>query len=227
MTSLVLISRRVLPLLWLIAAVTQARTIASADDRFAKWEEAIAAFEAQDQTDPPDKGGVLFVGSSSIRLWDLQKSFPTLNALNRGFGGSKVADSLHFADRIILPYEPRIVVVYAGDNDIAHEVTPCEVHAHFQELVDKIHTRLPDTRIVYLAIKPSLKRWSLVHRVRAANALIRATCVEDQRLVFVDTDQPMIGSEGTPRPELFRDDGLHLNEAGYELWTGLLKPHLQ
>ena len=191
-----------------------------------RWEAAIAAFEEQDRQAPPAPGGIVFVGSSSIRGWDLERSFPELRTLNRGFGGSEVADAVHYADRIILRYEPRIVVVYAGDNDIALGAPPCEVYANFQRLVSVIHERLPATRIVYIAIKPSPKRWGLVHRARAANALIQAACVENDRLSFVDVDTPMIGDDGQPRAELFVDDKLHLSDAGYELWTQLVRPHL-
>ncbi len=213
--------------LWVTVVGSPLLSHARGDDRFAKWEEAIRAFEAQDRESPPRKGGILFIGSSSIRLWDLDAHFPDRKPLNRGFGGSELADSAHFADRIILPYEPRVIVLYAGDNDIAHETTPCEVHADFERFVDRVHTTLPATRIVYIAIKPSLKRWELVHRMRAANALIQATCVENEQLTFVDIDGPMIGTDGTPRAELFQDDGLHLNAEGYELWTKLVRPHLR
>ncbi len=192
-----------------------------------RWESAISEFEAQDRESPPKKGGVLFVGSSSIRLWKLDKHFPDLQPLNRGFGGSEVADSVHFADRIVLPYEPRVIVLYAGDNDIAGGKTPCEVHADYLKFVDVVRQHLPETRIVYVAIKPSINRWALIHQMRATNALVLATCADNEHLEFVDIDTPMIGENGEPRPELFVQDGLHLSEAGYELWTGLVLPHLQ
>lgn len=192
-----------------------------------RWKSAIQAFEQQDRESPPEKGGILFVGSSSIRMWDLNKHFPEHKPLNRGFGGSDVADSVHFADRIVLPYEPRLIVMYAGDNDIAGGKTACEVHADFQRFVGIVHHKLPEARIVYIAIKPSIKRWNLVHRMRAANALIFASCAEDDLLEFVDIDTPMIGKDGRPRPELFVEDGLHLSPAGYALWSELVKPHLQ
>lgn len=191
-----------------------------------RWEAAIQAFEMQDAAHPPKKGGVVFVGSSSIRKWDLAKSFPKLEALNRGFGGSEVADSLQFADRIILIYEPRVVVVYAGDNDVARGKRPQQVRDDFEKLVRKIHTALPETKIVFIAIKPSIARWKLVDTMRAANRLIHELAEADKRLVFVDVDKPMIGGDGKPRRELFARDGLHLSAAGYKLWAGLVEPHL-
>ena len=191
-----------------------------------RWESAIRRFEDADRRQFPPKQGVLFVGSSSIVLWDLQKHFPDLAAINRGFGGSQVSDSVRYAERIVLPYEPKIIVFYAGDNDVAAGKSPEQVSADYKQFVAKVHKRLPQTRIVYVAIKPSIRRWNLVEKMRAANALIRATAEQDERLVFVDIDRPMIGDDGKPRSELLRTDGLHLNDEGYKLWSALVRPHL-
>lgn len=191
-----------------------------------RWESAIQAFEKQDAEQSIPTNGIVFVGSSSIRLWDLKKWFPDRNAINRGFGGSEVADSLAFADRIILKHEPRVVVVYAGDNDIAHGKTPRQVHDDFKQLVELTHGKLPKTKIVYIAVKPSIKRWALVDQVREANRLIAELAGHDERLEFVDIDKPMIGEDGMPRKELFVEDGLHLSDKGYELWTSLVRPQL-
>jgi len=192
-----------------------------------KWEGAIRKFEEQDTKNPPAKGGIVFVGSSSIVGWKLDKHFPDAAALNRGFGGSQMADSVAFVDRLVTKHEPRVVVVYAGDNDIAAGKSPETVLDDYQQFVAAVHKKLPKTRIVYVAIKPSLKRWKLVERIRQANGLIQAEAAKDERLVFVDIDRPMIGSDGKPRAELFKDDGLHLNEAGYKLWSDLVRPHLK
>ena len=192
-----------------------------------RWESAIDAFEKQDTQQAPAKNGIVFVGSSSIRKWNLRKWFPGFDAINRGFGGSEVSDSLAFADRIVIKHEPRIVVVYAGDNDIARDKTPQRVHEDFKQLVDLIHGKLPKTKIVYIGVKPSIKRWALVDQVREANRLITELASRDERLEFVDVDQPMIGPDGRPRKELFVKDGLHLSDEGYALWTALVKPHLR
>ncbi|MCA8996783.1 MAG: acetylxylan esterase [Planctomycetaceae bacterium] len=191
-----------------------------------KWEPTIQKFEQQDAKEPPEKGQVLFVGSSSIRLWDLDKWFPNVDAINRGFGGSEVSDSVYFFDRIVAPYEPRVIVMYAGDNDIAHNESPELVHSDFRAFTGKMKQQLPHARLVYVAIKPSIKRWSLVDQVRAANALIKADCEKDSRLDFLDIDTTMIGEDGQPKPELFVKDGLHLSEDGYKLWSDLLRPLL-
>ena len=191
-----------------------------------RWEAAIQAFEQQDAEQTPPKNGIVFVGSSSIRKWDLKKSFPDLNAINRGFGGSEMSDSVEFADRIVLKHEPRVVVVYAGDNDIAHDKTPQRVRDDFRQLVELIHAKLPKTKIVFIAVKPSIKRWALIDQVRETNRLITGLTALDERLQFVDVDKPMIGSNGLPRKELFVADGLHLSDEGYAIWTSLVMPHL-
>ena len=194
---------------------------------FSRWEKDIAAFERRDRDKPPPKNAVLFVGSSSIRLWDLPKSFAGVEVINRGFGGSHLADVVHFAPRIVLPYDPRLIVLYAGDNDIAAGKTPERVHADFQAFDRTVHKKWPKIRIVYIAIKPSILRWPLIDKIRKANSLIEAECKKSDGLVYLDVVAPMLGKDGKPRPELFRDDGLHPNEKGYALWAELLKPHLE
>ena len=191
-----------------------------------RWEPAIRDFEAREQEEPTAKGGIVFIGSSSIRRWDLEKYFPGLPVTNRGFGGSQIADSTRYADRILLPIEPRVVVLYAGDNDINAGKTPDQVASDYRAFVAKIRAALPRTRIVFIALKPSLRRWKLVGAMRKANETIREITAEDPRLAFVDVDAPMIGSDGRPRPQLFAEDGLHLSAEGYELWASLVLPHL-
>jgi lysophospholipase L1-like esterase len=193
----------------------------------ARWEKDIAAFEQRDREKPPPKNAVVFVGSSSIRLWELAKSFPDVETINRGFGGSQLADSVHFAPRIVLKYEPRLVVLYAGDNDLAAGKTPEQVADDFRAFAATVHKGLPRTRIVYLSIKPSIRRWKLVDKGRRANDLIQAACKQDEGLLYVDVGTPLLGADGKPRPELFREDGLHLNDKGYEVWGSALKPYLK
>jgi lysophospholipase L1-like esterase len=199
------------------------------DDKpaFARWEKAIAAFELHDRNRPPPKHAVLFVGSSSIRLWDLSKSFPDLKAINRGFGGSEIADSVYFAPRIIINYEPRTIVLYAGDNDIAAGKAPERVFADFKAFVKTVRKGLPKTPIAYISIKASIRRWGLIDKIRKANGLIEAYCKDGERLLYIDVVGPMLGKDGKPRPELFAKDGLHLNAKGYALWASILKPHLK
>ncbi|NQU24437.1 MAG: hypothetical protein HQ567_24410 [Candidatus Nealsonbacteria bacterium] len=218
-------NRSTLPVLLIVAATGLLAQAAEKSEN--RWEATIRRFEARDKEAFPPEGGVLFVGSSSIVGWDLKKHFPDLPAINRGFGGSQVADSLHFAERIVLPYRPRVIVLYAGDNDVAAGKSPQQVLADYRALVAKVHAKLPKTRIAFVAVKPSIKRWNLVEKMREANALVQAETEKDERLVFVDVDRPMIGDDGKPRPELFKPDGLHLNEKGYELWSDLVRPYLK
>jgi lysophospholipase L1-like esterase len=191
-----------------------------------RWEPTIAAFEATDRTTPPPKDEIVFVGSSTIRLWDLAKSFPDLKTVNRGFGGSEMDDATRYAERIVVPHQPRVVVVYSGDNDIGGGTTSEQVVVNFERFVRAVHTKLPQTRIVIIGIKPSLLRWTQVDRMRAANAMLRAYCERDDRLAFVDVDQAMLGWDEKPRKELFVSDGLHLTPAGYEILTMLVRPFL-
>ena len=190
------------------------------------WEPAIAAFEASDRTSAPPTGEIVFVGSSSIRLWDVHRSFPDLKIINRGFGGSQLSDAVRYAERIVTPYKPRIVVVYAGDNDIYAGATSEQVAISFEQFVRLVRARVPDVRIVFIGIKPSLQRWDVIERTRLANHLIRAYAEHDDNVAFVDVDQAMLGWDEKPRPELFVADGLHLTPAGYELWSTLLRPLL-
>lgn len=193
-----------------------------------RWEETIKKFEGADSKAPPAAGGALFIGSSSIRMWKLDESFPDhKDTINRGFGGSHMADSTHYAERIAIPYKPRVIFIYAGDNDIAGGKTPERVLSDYQAFVKKLHAVLPDTRIAYIAVKPSIARWKLIDKVRATNALVAKETESDKRLSFIDIDTPMIGEDGKPREELFIKDGLHLSAAGYEIWSDLVRPHLK
>jgi lysophospholipase L1-like esterase len=190
------------------------------------WEAAIAEFEAADRISPPPAGEIVFVGSSTIRLWDVQKYFPGLTVVNRGFGGSRLSDAVRYAERIVIPYKPRIVVVYAGDNDIYAGVTSEQVAINFEQFVRVVRAKLPEVRIVFIGIKPSLQRWGVVERMRLANELIRGFAEHDDNIAFVDVDHAMLGWDETPRHELFVADGLHLTAHGYELWSALLRPLL-
>ena len=193
----------------------------------AKWESEIAAFEKHDRETPPPKHAIVFVGSSSIRKWTtVAEDFPHHRVLNRGFGGSQMADSVHFADRIVLPYEPRFIVVYAGGNDINAHKTAEQVFADFKAFVAKVRAKQPDTPIAYISITGNPKRWSQVEEVKKANALIEAFTKEQPHLQFIDVFHRMLGADGLPRPEIFVEDGLHMNAEGYKLWTEIVGPYL-
>ena len=190
------------------------------------WAKEMAAFEEQDRKAAPAPGGIVVVGSSSIRLWDLAASFPGMRLVNRGFGGSQIVDSVTHVDLLVLKHKPRTVIFYAGDNDIAAGRTPQVVAGDFKAFVGKVRGALPQTRIAFVGIKPSIQRWKLIASVREANALIRRLCESDDRLGFVDVDGPMLGWDEMPRKDLFVEDGLHLSRKGYELWSALVRPYL-
>lgn len=192
-----------------------------------RWKPQMEKFAEMDREKPVKPGQVIFVGSSSIRMWDLKKSFPEIDAVNRGFGGSRLEDSVYYADQIVLPYKPRTVVLYAGDNDVAAGYTPEQILEDFQEFVAKIRAELPETKILYIAVKPSISRWKLIDDVRATNRLIQAECEKLDNCEFIDIDAPMLGEDGKPRKELFLKDNLHLSEEGYRVWVKAIKPHLK
>jgi lysophospholipase L1-like esterase len=193
-----------------------------------RWEKDIGTFEAQDRTNPPPKNAVLFIGSSSIRLWKtLAQDFPELKVINRGFGGSQIADSVSFVDRIVVPYRPARIVMYAGGNDINAGKTPEEVARDFKEFVAKVHAKLPETRIAYVSIAPNPARWAQVERVKRANELIREFTGTDKRLQFIDVFRHMLGEDGKPLPEIFVEDRLHMNEKGYAIWRRVVEPALK
>jgi lysophospholipase L1-like esterase len=191
-----------------------------------RWESAIAKFAEQDKQAPPEKGKVLFAGSSTIVLSNPRSLFPELNPLNRGFGGSFVSDSVYFADRMILPYEPGVIVFHAGGNDIAAGKTPEAVCADFGALVRKVHAKLPKTRIIYVGLMGSLLRWQLWPQMAKANALIEEFCKGDDRLWYVDVWRYLRNDQNEPREELFLPDKLHLNPDGYRVWASVLSPVL-
>ncbi|HJP98704.1 MAG TPA: SGNH/GDSL hydrolase family protein [Rhodanobacteraceae bacterium] len=191
------------------------------------WQSDIGKLVADDSAHPPPQHGVLFVGSSSIRMWTtLARDFPGVPTINRGFGGSAIADSTHYAGRIVVPYRPRVIVMYAGDNDIEEGCTPRQVLDEFKAFVARVRRGLPNVAIVYISIKPSLARWSLWPQMHSANDQIARWARTQKRVTFVDIASRMLGAEGKPRPDLFRDDGLHMKPAGYAIWIEALKPVL-
>ena len=192
-----------------------------------KWEQEIAALEARDAKEMPPKGGVLFVGSSSIRLWDLKKSFPELGAVNHGFGGSQIADSVKHFQRLVTPLAPKSIVFYAGDNDLAGGKSPEQVAQDFREFHVLVRKALPEAKLIFIPIKPSPSRWKLIDKQRDANRRIRELLAQDPKSSIVEIERPMLGDDGQPRAELYRDDKLHLTPAGYELWTSLLAPFVK
>ncbi|HWL10723.1 MAG TPA: GDSL-type esterase/lipase family protein [Planctomicrobium sp.] len=191
-----------------------------------RWEPNIRKFEEADKESPPKSGQVVFVGSSSIVRWNLPESFPGLDALNRGFGGSNLSDTVHFFERAVTPYRPRTIVVYAGDNDLAKGYSSGYVIEQFRQLLKKRAEQLPESRLVFIGIKPSIKRWNLIEKIRNTNAEIKRICEQMPLTVYVDVDAPAIGEGGKPKGEYLASDGLHLSPEGYQLWNDLVRPYV-
>jgi lysophospholipase L1-like esterase len=191
------------------------------------WEPEIRRFEELDRQSPPKPGGILFIGSSSIRMWTgLADDFPSKQVINRGFGGSEIADATRFAGRIVTPYKPRMIVLYAGDNDLAEGRSPAQVLADFQAFVERVRQDLPAVKIAFVSIKPSLARRHLLDRMREANAAVRRYAASQKGVAFIDVFTPMLTKDGELRPELYQEDGLHLDRRGYDLWRSVIAPYL-
>ena len=212
----------------LVVPSTRAAAQAAAADPN-RWESAIAKFEEADKVTPPPQNAIVFIGASSIVRWNLRESFPELGAqaINRGFGGSLAPDSTRYADRIVIPYKPRMVVFYAGDNDVEANHTPAQIAGDFAAFEQKVHAALPDTQIVFISIKPSIRRFPWIEQIKGANALVREYCATHPHLTFVDIVPQMLGEDGKPRKELLVADGLHMTPAGYKIWNDALRPVLQ
>lgn len=195
--------------------------------QFVEWQSEIAAFAAVDRLEPPPAGAVLFVGSSSIRLWHtLAADFSGTATINRGFGGSQIADSLYFAEQLVAPYRPAAIVMYAGGNDLAAGKAPPRLRDDFGAFVRCARRWAGPVPFAYLSIKPNLSRRAQLPQIRQANTLIRA-CAVEQGADFLDVHTPMLGEEGEADPRWFDRDGLHLNAYGYALWTGVVRRWLQ
>ena len=202
-----------------------ARRVPIAVDRS---EAEIRRFEESDRAAPPAPGGIVFVGSSSIRMWkSLESDFPGLPVLNRGFGGSTFPEAIHYLSRIVLPYRPRTIVVYEGDNDLTFGWGARQVADDYGTFVRKVRDSLPNARIVFIGIKPSPSRWKLVDEQREANRLVRQIVARDTLQSYVDVFTPMLGANGRPQPELFIADSLHMTPSGYAIWRRQVAPHLQ
>lgn len=231
--------RALLPIALLFAAFgAQAQSLTATDPAGApspaylaaqaRWRSELSAFDAADRQQWPSEGGVVFVGSSTIRFWTrLAQDFPQLPVvINRGFGGSTMADCSLFARELVLRYKPRHVLVYAGDNDLAEGRSPIQVLESFAQLTSTVRAELPATRISYISIKPSPSREKLLPQMRETNDIIGAYLRRLPNSDYIDVFTPMLGADGRPRPELFRGDQLHLNDEGYRLWRSVIGARL-
>ncbi len=193
---------------------------------FERWEKAIAAFEAKDKTNPPPKGALLFIGSSTIVKWKtLAEDFPDQKVINRGFGGSELVDSTHFADRIVIPYQPKMVMLRAGSNDIAAGHSPEQVFNDFKDFAATVHADLPDCVVVYTGLNATPSRWKNHEKEIAANAMIGKFASETKNVKYIDTYDVALGPDGMPIEALFADR-LHFNAEGYKLLAARVREWL-
>ena len=205
----------------------RAASAAEANHDFAKWEKEIAAFEASDRTNPPPKHCLLFTGSSTIRKWTtLARDFPNQPVVNRGVGGSEVVDITHFADRIVFPYEPKMIFFRCGGNDIANGKSPEQVFADFKEFVATVRTRLPDTEIVFISWNATPSRWKQNDKEQTYNKLVKDFCKQSPHMQYCEMSDAVLDQNGRPRPELFQPDRLHFNAAGNKLLADRVRPFL-
>lgn len=196
--------------------------------RSALWAKEIAAFADADTKELPKKGKVLFLGSSSIRGWrTLKEDFPEVYIINRGFGGSHFEDVNFYASQIVFPYKPKLIVLYAGENDVAAGKTLEAVYADFKKFVSSVRTKLPKTRLIVVSVKPSPARREFAPKYRELNGLMRKTTEADKHLSFVDVWTPMLDENGEPKKDIFLGDQLHLNREGYKIRRAALLPFIE
>lgn len=192
-----------------------------------RFEKTIQGFEQNDQQKSPPANPILFTGSSSIVFWkDLDTYFPNRGVLNRGFGGSTLTDVRHFADRVIVRYKPRQIVLYVGENDIAGGKTGQQTYEQFVDLFRYVRQKLGRVPIVYIAMKPSPSRRKFWPEIQKANQLIRSFLSKERKTDFVDVWPLMLTAGGQPIPELYRSDSLHMTDKGYQVWAPAVRPYL-
>lgn len=190
------------------------------------FESEIAAFEAADAQQMPAPGGIVFVGSSSIRLWNtLSEDMAPLPVIQRGFGGAHMEHVVHNARRIVTPYAPRAVVVFVGGNDIGSGKSAARVARDFEAFLEIVRTERPEADVWLLSMKPSKLRWSQWEEMQRLDTALRGMAESDPRVFFVETGRTLLGPDGTP-DDVYIFDGLHLNAEGYRRWTSVLRPQL-
>ena len=192
-----------------------------------RWKARVEQMLQRDTQNPPKKEAVMFVGSATIAGWDLKHYFPQFETINRGIGGSMISESTYYADQLIIPFKPSTIVFYSGDNDTAYGVPTETIADDFRKFVAKIHSALPDTRMVVIAIRPSIARLAVWDAVRSANQQLRAICAQDSKLQFVDLTPMLLSADGKPRRELLREDLHHLNQDGFDLVSPVVAKAVQ
>jgi lysophospholipase L1-like esterase len=194
-----------------------------------RYYQQIQDFKQQDSENPPPKDAILFIGSSSFTRWtDVQAYFPGHVIINRGFGGSTLPDVIRYTPDIIIPYQPRQVVIYCGENDfVSPGVTAEIVFDRFTTLFELIRKDLPESHILFVSFKPSPSRLKYMPEMARGNDMIKKYLKGFKRTGFVDVYHKMLLADGSPMPDIFAADALHMTKAGYDIWQKALKPHLK
>ncbi len=189
----------------------------------------IQDFKTQDKDSMPPRDAILFVGSSSFTMWkDVQDYFPGRTIINRGFGGSTLQDVIRYANDIIIPYKPKQIVIYCGENDMAYDdsLYPAQVKERFEQLFNMIRMQYPKVPVAYISIKPSPSRDKLMPKFNVANVMIKSFLNTKKKTKFIDVYHAMLEKDGTPMKDIFIEDNLHMNAKGYRIWQKLIQPHL-
>lgn len=190
-----------------------------------RFEDEILKFEEADKAQMPARGGIVFVGSSSFRMWgSMAQDFAPLPVANRGFGGSTTPEVIHYAKRIVYKYEPSVIVYYCGENDMASDTPPQVAFQNFKKFIGETEKNLPNTTVVVLSAKPSPSRWGMWKDFQQFNSMVEQFAQNRPNLRYVDISGLLLGANGEPDPALFVEDKLHMNASGYAKWTGVLKP---
>lgn len=193
-----------------------------------RFSSEIAAFKNSDQASPPAEGCVLFTGSSSIRFWKtLAADFPGYCVMNRGFGGSQISDVNYFFNNVVAPYKPQMIVLYAGDNDIADGKKPEEILGDLKEFVEKVRDLSAGIPVLFISAKPSPSRWELKAVYEQFNSLAREYCKSEKNVYFIDIFRAMLGENGRPVPALYVQDSLHMTSKGYAIWKSKVDPYMK
>ena len=191
-----------------------------------KWEKEISRIEERELASPFKAGGVVFTGSSSIKRWaTLARDFPGVNLTNRGFGGSQLSDLIAYFDRVVLPGKPSQIVIYSGTNDVNAGESPEQVLGDFAMLCGMIEREMPDTKIALISAAPNPKRWHLREDYEKLNTIVARYCAR-MGYEFIDVWTPMMGKDGKPSRDIYVEDQLHMNTAGYVMWRKIVAPYL-
>lgn len=215
---------RTASLIGLVLATLMISTTISAQNR---WEPFIQAFEERDKTDPPPENAILFAGSSSIVFWrTLKEDMAPLTVINRGFGGSQMFELNMYRDRIVTNYNPKAIVVYEGDNDVAAGKSVSEIVSQYKDFISHVDKELSATEIYLIAVKPSIARAAMWETMKEVNMELKKLADETAKVHYLDIASPMLQESGLVKEDLFVDDGLHMNAKGYEIWTNVIRPVL-